>query len=111
MDIAKTLSAFDSRTLLNNHSRISFDSEEGTSITKYNTKVNRGEPTESKKEKRIKRERAIKYWKDRVIQDFLPPINHRKRNELNSKIEIDKFIERSKRRSKDLTEFQGHDQP
>lgn len=28
-----------------------------------------------------KRERALNYWKDRVIQDFLPPINEtRKRN-------------------------------
>ena len=33
-----------------------------------------------------KRERAINYWKDRVIQDFLPSINEtRKRNNPNDK--------------------------
>ena len=33
-----------------------------------------------------KRERALNYWKDRVIQDFLPSINEtRKRNIPNEK--------------------------
>jgi len=27
------------------------------------------------KEQKEKRDRAVKYWKDRVIQEFLPPIN------------------------------------
>ena len=32
-------------------------------------------------QKKENRERALNYWKDRVIQDFLPPINEtRKRN-------------------------------
>jgi hypothetical protein len=106
-DIAKTLISFETRTLLNNHSRVSFNSEDGSpKANPYNiSKVNRGEPTESKKEKRIKRERAVKYWKERVIQDFLPPIDQRMRNEINSRVIIDKFIEHSRKRSKDLTEF------
>jgi hypothetical protein len=39
------------------------------------------------KQHQEKRERALHYWKDRVIQDFLPPIDHRKRDE-----SLEKFI-------------------
>jgi len=35
-----------------------------------------------------KRDRAVKYWKDRVIQDFLPPIDSRKRNEINERVKV-----------------------
>lgn len=30
---------------------------------------------------KVKRERALNYWKDRVTQDFLPPIDQKKRVE------------------------------
>ena len=33
-----------------------------------------------------KRDRAVKYWKDRVIQEFLPPIDSKKRTEINELI-------------------------
>jgi hypothetical protein len=33
-----------------------------------------------------KRDRAVRYWKDRVIQEFLPPIDAKKRNELNERV-------------------------
>jgi len=33
-----------------------------------------------------KRDRAVKYWKDRVIQEFLPPIDSKKRTEINERI-------------------------
>ena len=35
---------------------------------------------------KVKRDRAIKYWKQRVIQNFLPPIDFRKREELNERV-------------------------
>jgi len=34
-------------------------------------------------EKRENRERAINYWKERVNQDFLPPINESKKRNNN----------------------------
>ena len=34
-----------------------------------------------------KKDRAVKYWKERVIGDFLPPIDVRKRNEINDRVE------------------------
>ena len=34
-------------------------------------------------QKKENRERAINYWKDRVIQDFLPPINETKKRNVN----------------------------
>ncbi len=33
-----------------------------------------------------KRDRAVRYWKDRVIQEFLPPIDTKKRNEINERV-------------------------
>ncbi len=33
-----------------------------------------------------KRDRALKYWKNRVISNFLPPIDARKREELNMRV-------------------------
>ena len=33
-----------------------------------------------------KRDRANNYWKDRVINNFLPPIDYRKRHEINERI-------------------------
>jgi trimethylamine:corrinoid methyltransferase-like protein len=33
-----------------------------------------------------KRDRAVRYWKDRVIQEFLPPIDTKKRTELNERV-------------------------
>ena len=33
-----------------------------------------------------KRDRAINYWQNRVVSNFLPPIDQRKRNELNERI-------------------------
>lgn len=33
-----------------------------------------------------KRDRAVNYWKDRVISDFLPPIDNKKRDELNGRV-------------------------
>lgn len=33
-----------------------------------------------------KRDRAIDYWKHRVINNFLPPIDYRKRSELNERV-------------------------
>eukprot|EP00347_Sterkiella_histriomuscorum_P015643 403356248 len=35
---------------------------------------------------KVKRDRALKYWKSRVISNFLPPIDFRKREELNERI-------------------------
>lgn len=35
---------------------------------------------------RDKRDRAVRYWKDRVIQEFLPPIDAKKRNEINERL-------------------------
>jgi hypothetical protein len=33
-----------------------------------------------------KRDRAVNYWKDRIISDFLPPIDLKKRDEINGRI-------------------------
>ena len=33
-----------------------------------------------------KRDRAVNYWKDRVISDFLPPIDNKKRDEINGRV-------------------------
>ena len=33
-----------------------------------------------------KRDRAVNYWKDRVISDFLPPIDNKKREEINGRV-------------------------
>ncbi len=33
-----------------------------------------------------KRDRAVNYWKERVISDFLPPIDTKKRDELNYRV-------------------------
>ena len=33
-----------------------------------------------------KRDRAVRYWKDRVVQEFLPPIDTKKRNEINERV-------------------------
>jgi hypothetical protein len=38
------------------------------------------------KQHKEKRERAVKYWKDRVIQEFLPPIDKKKQNEINERV-------------------------
>lgn len=32
-----------------------------------------------------KRDRAMNYWKDRVIQEFLPPIDAKKREEMEER--------------------------
>ncbi len=33
-----------------------------------------------------KRDRAVNYWKERVISDFLPPIDNKKRDEINYRV-------------------------
>ena len=43
-----------------------------------------------------KRERAVRYWKDRVIQEFLPPIDSKKRNEINERVSKMKEMSNSK---------------
>ena len=40
-----------------------------------------------------KRDRAVRYWKERVIQEFLPPIDSRKRNEINDRVSKLKSID------------------
>lgn len=35
-------------------------------------------------QKKENRERALNYWKDRVIQDFLPPINETRKRNVNA---------------------------
>ncbi len=49
-------------------------------IDTYNTRlnVNNFEYAQHKE----KRDRALNYWKDRVVQDFLPPIDMRKREDI-----------------------------
>ena len=49
-------------------------------IDTYNTRlnVNNFEYAQHKE----KRDRALNYWKDRVVQDFLPPIDLRKREDV-----------------------------
>jgi hypothetical protein len=36
--------------------------------------------------KKEKRDRALNYWQSRVISNFLPPIDQRKRAEINMRI-------------------------
>jgi low affinity Fe/Cu permease len=43
-----------------------------------------------------KRDRAVRYWKDRVIQEFLPPIDSKKRNEINERVSKMKEMSNSK---------------
>ena len=43
-----------------------------------------------------KRDRAVRYWKDRVIQEFLPPIDTKKRNEINDRVSKMKEMSNSK---------------
>ena len=43
-----------------------------------------------------KRDRAVRYWKDRVIQEFLPPIDSKKRNEINERVSKMKEMSSSK---------------
>ena len=33
-----------------------------------------------------KRDRAVNYWKERVISDFLPPIDNKKREEIIERV-------------------------
>lgn len=43
--------------------------------------VNNGDYAKDKE----KRDRAINYWKSRVVQDFLPPIDQRKKDEIEER--------------------------
>ena len=40
-----------------------------------------------------KRDRAVKYWKDRVIQEFLPPIDTKKKNEIVDRVTKMKHVD------------------
>jgi len=44
------------------------------------------------RQKQIKRDRAINYWQKNVVQNFLPQIDNRKRNEIMTRKEINEPV-------------------
>jgi hypothetical protein len=52
-----------------------------------------------------KRDRAVRYWKDRVIQEFLPPIDSKKRNEINERVSKMKEMSNSKQQQQQSSDM------
>jgi hypothetical protein len=52
-----------------------------------------------------KRDRAVRYWKDRVIQEFLPPIDTKKRNEINERVSKMKEMSNSKQQQQQSSDM------
>ncbi len=44
------------------------------------------------KQKQIKRDRAINYWQKNVVQNFMPQIDNRKRNEIEARKEVNEPV-------------------